>query len=174
MALGSGTFRMFGEMLGPISDSDLDPINSRMKPLPTTVLSTMLKEPLDWPDATLVRGDAVEVVAHLKEESEVPLRSHVSLSVNRALMAAGLVDRVQVTIFRSSAAGPGRTQCSALRPTSTSNCWRAGRSTGASRSSFTAPPRTRATAGALICRCGRFCQRTPGLSRDLRALQDSD
>ena len=29
----------------------------------------------------------------------MPLRSHGSLSMNRALMAAGLVDRVQVTIF---------------------------------------------------------------------------
>ena len=29
----------------------------------------------------------------------MPLRSHGSLSVNRALMAAGLVDRVEVTIF---------------------------------------------------------------------------
>ena len=43
--------------------------------------------------------DAVEVVARLKEQSEVPLRSHGSLSMNRALMAAGLVDRVQVTLF---------------------------------------------------------------------------
>jgi hypothetical protein len=39
------------------------------------------------------------VVARLKEESEVPSRSHGSLSMNRALMAAGLVDRVQVTLF---------------------------------------------------------------------------
>ncbi len=45
-----------------------------------------------------VSGDAVNVVARLKEESEVPLRSHGSLSMNRALMAAGLVDRVQVTL----------------------------------------------------------------------------
>ena len=44
-------------------------------------------------------GDAVDVVARLKEESDVPLRSHGSLSLNWALMAAGLVDRVQVTIF---------------------------------------------------------------------------
>ena len=29
----------------------------------------------------------------------MPLRSHGSLSMNRALMAAGLVDRVQVTLF---------------------------------------------------------------------------
>jgi dihydrofolate reductase len=37
--------------------------------------------------------------ARLKEESEVPLRSHGSPSLNRALMAAGLVDRVQVTLL---------------------------------------------------------------------------
>jgi hypothetical protein len=46
-----------------------------------------------------VSGDAVDVVARLKEESEVPLRSHGSLAMNRALMAAGLVDRVQLTLF---------------------------------------------------------------------------
>jgi dihydrofolate reductase len=67
--------------------------------MPATVVSTTLEEPLDWPDATLVRGDAVDVVARLKAESDVPLRSHGSLSMNRALMAAGLVDRVQVTLF---------------------------------------------------------------------------
>ena len=44
-------------------------------------------------------GDPVDIVARLKEESDVPLRSHGSLTLNRALMAAGLVDRVQVTLF---------------------------------------------------------------------------
>ena len=72
---------------------------TRMRILPTTVVSTTLEGPLDWPDATFVSGDAVDVVTRLKEESEVPLRSHGSLSMNRALMAAGLVDRVQVTLF---------------------------------------------------------------------------
>src|SRR5207245_11064101 len=71
----------------------------RMTSLPATVVSTTLEGPLDWPDATVVSGDAVDVVARLKEESEVPLRSHGSLSLNRALMAAGLVDRVQLTLF---------------------------------------------------------------------------
>jgi dihydrofolate reductase len=99
MVLGANTFRLFVQMLGAIEESELDPVNRRMRSLPTTVVSTTLDEPLDWPDATLVTGDAVDVVARLKEESEVPLRSHGSLSMNRALMAAGLVDRVQVTIF---------------------------------------------------------------------------
>jgi dihydrofolate reductase len=70
-----------------------------MASMPITVVSTTLQSPLDWPNASVVSGDTVELVARLKEESEVPLRSHGSLSLNRALMAAGLVDRVQLTIF---------------------------------------------------------------------------
>jgi dihydrofolate reductase len=65
----------------------------------TVVSTTLADATFDWPDATVASGDAVDVVARLKEESEVPLRSHGSLSMNRALMAAGLVDRVQVTLF---------------------------------------------------------------------------
>ena len=101
MVFGATTFRQFVEMLaGSTEDSDVrDPWVSRMRSMPATVVSTTLKGPLDWPDATVVSGDAVDVVARLKEESDVPLRSHGSLSMNRALMAAGLVDRVQVTLF---------------------------------------------------------------------------
>jgi len=60
-----------------------DPWVTRMRNLPATVVSTTLEEPLDWPNATVVSSDAVDVVARLKEESEVPLRSHGSLSMNR-------------------------------------------------------------------------------------------
>jgi dihydrofolate reductase len=67
--------------------------------MPLTVVSSTLEGPLDWPGSTVVNADAVDVVARLEVESEVPLRSRGSLSLNRALMAAGLVDRVQVTIF---------------------------------------------------------------------------
>jgi dihydrofolate reductase len=101
MVLGANTYRAFAQMLAESSeDSDVrDAWVTRMRNLPATVVSNSLESPLDWPDATLVSGDAVDVVARLKEESEVPLRSHGSLSMNRALMAAGLVDRVQVTLF---------------------------------------------------------------------------
>ncbi|MGC0339281.1 dihydrofolate reductase family protein [Streptomyces sp. SLBN-8D4] len=101
MVFGATTFRAFVRMLAESSEGDdvRDPWVTRMKNLPTTVVSKTLEGPLDWPDATLLSGDAVEVVARLKKESEVPLRSHGSLAMNRALMAAGLVDRVQVTVF---------------------------------------------------------------------------
>jgi dihydrofolate reductase len=101
MVFGANTFRAFTKMLASSTEgSDArDPWVTRMRKLPATVISTTLDGPFDWPAATVVSGDAVEVVARLKQESEVPLRSHGSLSMNRALMAAGLVDRIQVTLF---------------------------------------------------------------------------
>jgi dihydrofolate reductase len=101
MVFGATTFRAFVEMLALSAEmSEVgDPWVTRMTNLPATVVSTTLEEPLNWANATLARGDAVDVVARLKEESEVPLRSHGSRSMNRALMAAGLVDRVQITLF---------------------------------------------------------------------------
>jgi dihydrofolate reductase len=101
MVFGANTYRLFERMLAQSSEESevRDPWVSRMRSLPATVVSTTLEEPLDWPDATVASGDAVDVVARLKEESAVPLRSHGSLSMNRALMGAGLVDLVQVTLF---------------------------------------------------------------------------
>jgi dihydrofolate reductase len=101
MVFGANTYRQFVRMLASSTEESEvgDPWVTRMRSMPATVVSTTLEGPLDWPNATVVSGDAVDVVARLKEESEVPLRSHGSLSLNRALMAAGLVDRVQVTLF---------------------------------------------------------------------------
>ena len=101
MVFGANTYRLFARMLASSTEeSDVrDPWVTRMRSLPATVVSTTLEGPLDWPDANLVSGDAVDVIARLKQESGVSLRSHGSLSMNRALMAAGLVDRVQVTLF---------------------------------------------------------------------------
>jgi dihydrofolate reductase len=102
MVFGAATFRDFAEMLAASSEEPevLDPWVTRMRSMPATVVSSTLQEPLDWLGGAAVEsGDAVDVVARLKEESDLPLRSHGSLSLNRALMAAGLVDRLQVTVF---------------------------------------------------------------------------
>jgi dihydrofolate reductase len=101
MFFGATTFRDFATMIATegADSAVFDPWVGRMRALPAIVLSTSLAEPLDWPDATVVSGDVVDVVARLKEESDVPLRSHGGLAVNRALMAAGLVDVVQVTLY---------------------------------------------------------------------------
>ncbi|MGM7645654.1 dihydrofolate reductase family protein [Nocardia sp. JW2] len=101
MIFGANTYREFTELVAGASENPeiFDPWVVRMMNMPLTVVSSTLREPLDWHDAHVVAGDAVDVVARLKAESDIPLRSHGSLSLNRTLMAAGLVDRVQVTVF---------------------------------------------------------------------------
>ena len=97
---GATTFRETAEIFASgIDPLVLDEWNQRSLRMPTTVISSTLQETFGWPDATIVSGDATDIVRRMKEESDVPLRSQASLSLNWSLLAAGLVDRVQVTIF---------------------------------------------------------------------------
>ncbi|MEJ5914694.1 dihydrofolate reductase family protein [Pseudokineococcus sp. 1T1Z-3] len=96
MVWGATTFR---ETAAHLSLPDLDAWVLRTAQVPSTVISSTLTDTLGWPDATVVGGDAVDVVTRLKGESDVPLRSQASLSLNRALLTAGLVDRLQLTVF---------------------------------------------------------------------------
>src|SRR5262245_8928392 len=65
MVFGTNTYRAFTQMLADSTeDSDVrDPWVTRMWHTPATVVSTTLEEPLDWPNAKIVSGDAVDVVA---------------------------------------------------------------------------------------------------------------
>jgi dihydrofolate reductase len=100
MVFGATTFRENAEiMTSGLDPNSLDEWNVRTMQMPATVISSTLQDTLGWPNATIISGDAVEIVARLKQESDVPLRSQASLSLNWSLMAAGLVDRIEVTIF---------------------------------------------------------------------------
>ena len=100
MVYGATTFREVANIMLFSDDSNNnDEWNIRLMQLPATVVSSTLHDTLGWPDATIVGGDAVDIIAGLKAESKVPLRSQASLTLNWALMAAGLIDRLQVTIF---------------------------------------------------------------------------
>ncbi|WP_168628047.1 dihydrofolate reductase family protein [Cryobacterium sp. BB307] len=63
------------------------------------VFSSSLKQPLALPNTEVINGDAVEAVAELKRSGASPMRTVGSLSVCRALLAAGLVDRFRVVLF---------------------------------------------------------------------------
>jgi len=100
MVFGATTFRENAAVLIPgVNPNARDEWNVRLMRMPAFVISSTLEDTLGWPDATIISGDAVEIVSRLKEESDVPLRSQGSLSLNWSLMAAGVVDRLQVTIF---------------------------------------------------------------------------
>lgn len=100
MVLGAKTYASNAPFLGAGFDRGLlDGWITRMFDSPVTVLSGRLTEPLPWPGTTIEPGDAIEVVQRLKAESGVPLRSHGSLTLNRALLNAGLIDVIEVTVF---------------------------------------------------------------------------
>ena len=70
----------------------------------------------------------------------MPLRSHGSLSMNRALMAAGLVDRVQVTLFPVITGQTGLDPIFQDAADFDLDLIESGRSTATSKSSSTGPP----------------------------------
>jgi dihydrofolate reductase len=62
------------------------------------VTSTTLKEPLPWPNSTLLPGDAIDSVAALKTEPGPDLVILGSGELIRSLMTCKLIDELQLII----------------------------------------------------------------------------
>jgi dihydrofolate reductase len=95
LVFGATTFREFRRFVVEYDEPYYDSLNS----LPKIVFSRTLSEPLGWNNSTLISEDAVTAVQRLKKETDLPMRSHGSISLNRTLLAAGLVDRLEVMLF---------------------------------------------------------------------------
>lgn len=95
LVLGATTFRQFREFVTMFDE----PYYDRMNEMPKIVFSSTLEEPLGWQNSTVIDEDAVTAIERLKRTTDVPMRSHGSISLNRALLAAGLVDRLEVMVF---------------------------------------------------------------------------
>ncbi|UPZ32791.1 dihydrofolate reductase family protein [Streptomyces sp. LRE541] len=94
--MGATTYRL---MSGFAAQAPDDPGFAELNNMPKIVFSSTLKEPLDWPNTTLVTGDVIDAVRDLKENTAQPLRTLGSLTLCRSLLAAGLVDRFRVVVF---------------------------------------------------------------------------
>ena len=95
LVFGANTYRLMAGFAATGSGSSFKALNAS----PKIVISRTLEEPLTWANSTLVAEDALDAVPRLKAEWPVPLRSHGSIAMNRALLAAGLVDRLEVMVF---------------------------------------------------------------------------
>ncbi|KAA8882083.1 dihydrofolate reductase family protein [Nocardia colli] len=95
LVFGATTFREFRQFVTMFDEPYYDSINT----LPKLVFSSTLEEPLGWQNSTVLDEDAVTAIERLKRTTDVPMRSHGSISLNRALLAAGLVDRLEVIMF---------------------------------------------------------------------------
>jgi dihydrofolate reductase len=95
LVFGATTFRQFSTFVTMFDEPYYDSLNE----LPKIVFSSTLEEPLGWQNSTVINEDAVTAIERLKRTTDVPMRSHGSISLNRALLAAGLVDRIEVMMF---------------------------------------------------------------------------
>jgi dihydrofolate reductase len=96
LVLGATTFRQFAKFVTMFDE----PYYDRMNELPKIVFSSTI-DPASpgWQNSTVINEDAVTAIERLKRTTDVPMRSHGSISLNRALLAAGLVDRLEVMVF---------------------------------------------------------------------------
>lgn len=92
--MGATTYRMFVDFVHS-SEEDMSALTAMDK----IVFSNSLQEPLSWDNTRLVTGDAVEAVREMKQSGDMPLHTLGSLTLCRALLTAGLVDRFRVVIF---------------------------------------------------------------------------
>jgi dihydrofolate reductase len=96
LVLGADTFKGFAKFVKIFDEPYYDSMNE----LPKIVFSSTIDpDAPGWENSTVLNEDAVTAIERLKRTTDIPMRSHGSISLNRALLAAGLVDRLEVTIF---------------------------------------------------------------------------
>lgn len=76
-----------------------EPGTDTLAGLPKVVFSRTLTEPLTWPNSQLVPHDPVKAVQEMKANGAKSMRTIGSLTLCRALLQAGLVDRFRVVVF---------------------------------------------------------------------------
>lgn len=94
--MGANTYRLMSGLAQQYPDEEG---MAELASMPKVVFSSTIREPLAWPNARLVSGDAIEAVREMKRDGDVPLRTLGSVSLCRSLLMAGLVDRFRVVLF---------------------------------------------------------------------------
>ena len=93
LLLGRRTYEDFEAVWPPLTDNPFTPVlNAATK----YVVSTTLRDPLEWQNSVLLRG--LDDVATLKQKSEGDLLVMGSGVLVRSLLAKGMVDRLIVVI----------------------------------------------------------------------------
>jgi dihydrofolate reductase len=104
LLLGRRTYEDFYAVWPKRTDSPFSVILDNMQKY---VASTTLSEPLPWINSTLLKGDAAETVARLKQESGTDLVIMGSGELIQSLMRANLVDEY-VLLIHPLVLGSGR------------------------------------------------------------------
>jgi dihydrofolate reductase len=93
---GRKTYEIFAGYWPQIGEDD--PIAAAFNSRPKHIASNSLAQ-VDWDGASLIEGDLVEAVTELKARPGRELQVHGSVELTRTLLAAGLVDRLNLLVF---------------------------------------------------------------------------
>jgi dihydrofolate reductase len=104
LLLGRRTYENFYAVWPKRTDS---PFSALLDNMPKYVVSTTLSEPLPWINSTLLKGDATETVARLKQESGTDLVIMGSGELVQSLMRANIIDKY-VLLIHPLVVGSGR------------------------------------------------------------------
>lgn len=98
--LGRKTYEIFAAYWPHVTDKDEDdPVASKLNAVPKLVVSTSLQEPLEWQNATLVKGDVVEEISKLREHGGDETHVVGSAQLVQTLLRHDLIDEYVLWVF---------------------------------------------------------------------------
>jgi dihydrofolate reductase len=100
--MGANTYRLMSGLA-----ADGEPGTDVLAGMPKIVFSSTLTEPLSWPNTQPVTKDPADAVREMKDQG-TSMRTLGSLTLCRALLKAGLVDRFRVVVFPVITGSTGR------------------------------------------------------------------
>ena len=97
MLLGRVTYQEFASYW-PYQNSADQPFTHYLNNTPKFVVSTTLKEPLEWQNSTLIKGDVAEEVSRLKRQPGKDIGIVGSGTLVRSLLADGLLEELTLMV----------------------------------------------------------------------------
>jgi dihydrofolate reductase len=99
MLLGRVTYEGFAEAWPQRTEEDETGFADKFNTMPKYVVSSKLKEPLEWNNSKLLEGDPIKATEKLKDELDGEIVVHGSATLAQSLIENNLVDEIRLMVF---------------------------------------------------------------------------
>lgn len=99
MLLGRVTYEGFAEAWPQRTEEDETGFADKFNNMPKYVVSSKLKEPLEWNNSKLLEGDPIKATEKLKDELDGEIVVHGSATLAQSLIENDLVDEIRLMVF---------------------------------------------------------------------------